>query len=181
MIILLNAGIRILRENVKLSLFWRNASISDWVPEVLVICWWQSFREESKLLRLGICSIGGKKFLATKRLLRRQRRGKTMLREWAWPRDHGRGPWKTMVVVGWKDSQQESIRKFYFKLLARLCLMGLLPVTPSPPVIPTALTKSPALLVFLIVKELKSESSKWKNEPGGKGNNMILQPISLPW
>lgn len=36
--------------------FWRNASISD--PEVLVICWWQSFREESKLRRLGICSIG---------------------------------------------------------------------------------------------------------------------------
>lgn len=97
MIIVLNAGIRILlRENVKLSLFWRNASISDWDPEVLVICWWQSFREESKLLRLGICSIGGKKFLATKRLLRRQRREKkNMLREWAWPRDPGGRPWKT--------------------------------------------------------------------------------------
>lgn len=50
---------------------------------------------------------------------------------------------ETVGGRGQKDSEEERVIKYYFELFVRLCLLRLLPSTPSSPVKSATVTMSP--------------------------------------
>lgn len=89
---------------------------------------------------------------------------------------------KLLVVGGWKDSKEENIIKYYFDLFASETVPdGTAPFNfQLSHEIYHFHNVSIGLLVFLILEELRRESSRQKDEPEGKGENRIPRHTPLP-